>query len=42
MSFLPSGSVPYQLYVRDPEYGLADILKRLGINEVNEDRKSVV
>ena len=26
MSFLPSGSVPYQLYVRDPEYGLADIL----------------
>ena len=27
MSFLPSGSVPYQLYVRDPEYGMADILK---------------
>ena len=30
MSFLPSGSVPYQLYVRDPEYGLADILKSQG------------
>lgn len=30
MSFLPSGSVPYQLYVRDPEYGMADILKDQG------------
>ena len=30
MSFLPSGSVPYQLYVRDPEYGMADILKSQG------------
>ena len=30
MSFLPSGSVPYQLYVRNPEYGLADILKSQG------------
>ena len=30
ISFLPAGSVPYQLYVRDPEYGMADILKSLG------------
>jgi len=30
MSFLPSGSVPYQLYIRDPEYGMADILKAQG------------
>ena len=30
MYFLPAGSVPYQLYVRDPEYGMADILKAQG------------
>lgn len=30
ISFLPSGSVPYELYVRDPEYGMADILKSQG------------
>ena len=30
MTFLPAGCVPYQLYVREPEYGMADILKSQG------------
>lgn len=30
MFFMPSGSVPYQLYIQDPEYGMADILKSQG------------
>lgn len=34
MAFLPAGSVPYQLYVRDPEYGMADILKSQGYETV--------
>ena len=34
IQFLPSGSVPYQLYVRDPEYGMADILKAQGYETI--------
>lgn len=34
MYFLPAGSVPYQLYVRDPEYGMADILKAQGYETI--------
>ena len=34
IQFLPSGSVPYQLYVRDPEYGIADILKSQGYETI--------
>ena len=34
IQFLPSGSVPYQLYVRDPEYGMADILKAQGYQTI--------
>ena len=34
MAFLPAGSVPYQLYVRDPEYGIADILKAQGYETI--------
>ena len=30
LTFLPSGCVPYELYVRTPEYGMADILKSQG------------
>ena len=30
ITFLPSGCVPYELYVRTPEYGMADILKSQG------------
>ena len=30
LRFLPSGCVPYELYVRTPEYGMADILKSQG------------
>lgn len=34
LQFLPSGSVPYQLYVRSPEYGMADILKAQGYETI--------
>lgn len=34
IQFLPSGSVPYQLYVRNPEYGMADILKAQGYQTI--------
>lgn len=34
IQFLPTGSVPYQLYVRDPEYGMADILKEQGYETI--------
>lgn len=34
IQFLPTGSVPYQLYVRDPEYGMADILKAQGYETI--------
>ena len=34
IQFLPSGSVPYQLYVRNPEYGMADILKAQGYETI--------
>ena len=34
MHFLPAGSVPYQTYIRDPEYGMADILKEQGYETV--------
>ena len=30
ITFLPSGCVPYELYTRTPEYGMADILKSQG------------
>ena len=30
ITFLPSGCVPYELYIRTPEYGMADILKSQG------------
>lgn len=34
LQFLPSGCAPYQLYVRDSEYGMADILKAQGYETI--------
>lgn len=34
MFFMPSGSVPYQLYIQDPEYGMAEILKSQGYHTI--------
>ena len=34
IAFTPSGSVPYQIYMRNPSYGLASILKEQGYRTV--------
>ena len=47
--FLPAGSIAYQLYSHDPEYGMTDMLKEMGYStiavhpnwELNWNRKQV-